>query len=650
MKTCNVYRYACIAGMGALVALVVGHQPGRAEEELKTQDVVISATKTPVPVSHVTNAVEVISGDELERNKTKTVIDALRLGQSIFAFSSGGPGTLANVRIRGAETKHTLVVVDGTIVNSPTDGAFNFANLTAENIDRIEILRGAQSMLWGSDAIGGVINIITKKGTGKPTASGFVEYGSFATVREGLSATGVKGPVDVALTLSRWDTSSFSAVDYRRGAAERDGFHNWQASGKLGFTLPKDGRLDLALRWWNSDVGGDSAFSNTRLDVFGSKTTTRTLILSGTYDQPITPWWSQKLTFARNNERQIFLSGTLQRDLVTGAMSVPFPADSDLNIVNQRFEWQQNLQVLKPLLVTVGYQFRQEQGDAAGFFGAAQPNRLITSNAGFAQAQFSWQDRLFLTAGVRQDEYNVFKSATTYRATGGYLFPEIGTKVRASYGTGFRTPTLNDLFFQGSDNPNLKPEKSQSFDVGIDQSLLDGKVQLTAGYFWNRFRDLIQFQTVPSLVCPPSTFGFCPLNVALAKTQGWEFGFKAQVLKGLELRGQYSMTLTRDLVTSRRLPRRPLDQATVGVTYQPIEPVRVNLDYRFAGARNNDAVNSPAQRQGSFGVVNVSASYDVTKQWQLFGRIDNVLNQQYEEILFFGTPIRSLFGGVKFTY
>ena len=230
------------------------------------------------------------------------------------------------------------------------------------------------------------------------------------------------------------------------------------------------------------------------------------------------------------------------------------------------------------------------------------------------------------------------------------MFPEIGTKVRASYGTGFRTPTLNDLFFQGSDNPNLKPEKSQSFDVGIDQSLLDGKVQLTAGYFWNRFRDLIQFQTVPSLVCPPSTFGFCPLNVALAKTQGWEFGFKAQVLKGLELRGQYSMTLTRDLVTVRRLPRRPVDQATVGFTYQPIEPVRVNLDYRFVGARNNDVVNSPAQRQGSFGVVNVSASYDVTKQWQLFGRIDNVFNQQYEEILFFGTPIRSVFGGVKFTY
>ena len=646
----RVLWVSAVSLITALLSAPGASSSAEPEDSVETPEVVISATKTRLPVSHVTSAVEVISGDVLEKNKTKTVIDALRLGQSIFAFSQGGPGTLANVRIRGAETKHTLVVLDGTIVNSPTDGAFNFANLTAENIERIEILRGAQSMLWGSDAIGGVINIITKKGAGKPTASAFLEYGSFATIREGAQVSGAKGPVDAGFSLSRWDTSSFSAVNYMRGATERDGFHNWQASGKLGITLPKDGRIELALRWWDSDVANDAAFGTTQLDVFGSKTTTRTLILSGVYEQAITNWWAQKITVARNNERQVFLSGTLQRNLVTGAFSVPFPSDSDLTVVNQRFEWQHNLQVAKPLLVTVGYQFRQEQGDAAGFYGAAQPNRLITSNAGFAQAQLSWRDRLFLTAGVRQDSYNVFKDATTYRVTGGYLIPETGTKFRSSYGTGFRTPTLNDLFFQGAGNPDLKPEKSQSFDAGVEQSLLDGKVELSAGYFWNRFRDLIQFQTIPSVVCPPSTFGFCPLNVALAKTQGWEYAIKAQVMKGLELRGQYSMTLSRDLVTSRRLPRRPIDQATVGVTYQPRDPLRLNLDYRFVGARDNDAGNTPGQRQGSFGVLNVSASYDVTKQWQLFGRIDNLFDQRYEEVLYFGTPIRSVYGGIRVTY
>jgi vitamin B12 transporter len=613
----------------------------------------------------------VISGEELERKKIKTVIDALRLADGVFATSSGGPGTEATVKMRGAFARHTLVLIDGVIVNSPTTGAYDFANLTAENIDRIEILRGAQSMLYGSDAIGGVINIYTKKGSGKPTASAFMEYGSFATIREGAQVSGAKGPIDFAASLSRWDTSSFSAINYRRGAAERDGFHNWNASGKLGVALPKDGRLEFNLRWYNSDVNFDGfADSLAPADVFGARQTDRNLIMSGTYDQPITSWWSQRLTLAQANERFFSVSGNAGRNLNTGGaitgdpncfLSNPdtcfTPFSSDLRILNRRLEWQHNFQIGKPLLLTAGYQFREEQGDASAFFGAAQPNKLISSHAGFAQAQVNLWDRLFLTGGVRQDSYNVFGDATTYRATAGYLVKETGTKLRASYATGFKAPTLNDLFFQGFGNPNLKPEKSRSMDAGIDQSLLDGRVQLTAGYFWNRFRDLIQFASSFSPLCPASSFGFCPINVAEAKTQGWELGFKATIVKGLDVKGRYTYTLTRafdnpinPLGSDKRLPRWPVDQAMLGLTYQPVEAAHINVDYRFVGARNNDLANSPSQRQGSFGVVNASATYDVTRNWQVFGRIDNLLNQKYEEVLFFGTPIRSVFGGIKFTY
>lgn len=653
------------------VAIVFGEEAEQADAVVETREVVVSATKTPVPASQVTSAVEVISGEELERKKIKTVIDALRLAEGVFATSSGGPGTEATVKMRGAFAKHTMVLIDGVIVNSPTTGTYDFANLTAENIDRIEILRGAQSMLYGSDAIGGVINIYTKKGAGKPTASAFMEYGSFATIREGTQVSGAKGPIDFAASLSRWDTSSFSAINYRRGAFERDGFHNWQASGKLGVALPKDGRLEFNLRWYNSDLNFDGfADSGGPTDVFGAKQTTRNLIVSGSYEQPLTSWWTQKLTLAQANERQISSSGNIgynlnTRQYITANPNSCFPNfdtcftpfSSDLEILNRRLEWQHNFQIGKPLLLTAGYQFREEQGDAAGFFGAAQPTKIISSNAGFAQAQLNLWDRLFLTGGVRQDSYNVFGDATTYRATGGYLLKETGTKFRASYATGFKAPTLNDLFFQGFGNPNLKPEKSRSMDAGIDQSLLDGRVQLSAGYFWNRFRDLIQFASSFSPLCPFSSGGFCPINVAEAKTQGWEVGFKATIMKGLEARAHYTYTVTRAFDTptnplgeDKRLPRWPTDQVTLGLLYQPVEPVRINVDYRFVGARNNDLANSPSQRQGSFGVVNASATYDVTRTWQVFGRIDNLLNQKYEEILFFGTPIRSVFGGVKFTY
>src|SRR5207249_4855480 len=312
----------------------------------------------------------------------KTVVDALRLAQGVAVFSNGGPGTSANARIRGAKAEHTLVLIDGTIVNDPATGAFDFANLTADNIERIEILRGAQSMLWGADAIGGVINIITKKGSGKPTATAFVEYGSFASIREGAQVSGAKGPVDFSFSLSRWDISSFSAINYRRGAAERDGYHNWQASSRLGLALPNDGRLELNLRWWNADVAFDGAagdLASSPADIFGSKSTSRDLILSGSYEQSLTSWWSQKLTLAQNESRLLQRSGPVGRNVVTGETMTPdpfcfasncfFPFTFDLNVINRRVEWQHNLQIGKPLLLTAGYQFREDQGDNPKNFG-----------------------------------------------------------------------------------------------------------------------------------------------------------------------------------------------------------------------------------------------------------------------------------------
>ena len=663
---------ACILGTFAPAPAVFAQEVALADQPdaIETPPVVVSATKTELPVKQVTSAVEVITGEELERKKIKTVIDGLRLAEGVFATSSGGPGTEATVKMRGAFARHTMVLIDGVIVNSPTDGAYNFGNLTAENIDRIEILRGAQSMLYGSDAIGGVISIYTKKGTGKPTVGAFFEYGSFATFREGGHVSGAKGPFDFSASVSRWDTSSFSSINYRRGAFEGDGFHNWQASAKLGASLPKDGRVEFNLRWYDSRTSFDGfADSGAPADVFGARSKNRNIILNGTWVQPLTSWWTTKLTLSQANERLLSESGTAgfnlnTRQFITASPTSCFPNfdtcfspfTTDLEILNRRLEWQNNFQVSDFLLLTAGYQLRREEGDSAGFFGTTEPAKVISSNAGYAQAQVNLWDRLFLTAGGRHDSYNTFEDATTYRVTGGYVVKETGTKFRGSYATGFKAPTMNDLFFQGFGNPNLKPEKSLSMDLGIEQNLFDDRLHLSAGYFWNRFQNLIQFASGGTL-CPAITFGFCPINVADAKTQGWEFAFKMQILKGLEVRGQYTYTLTRafdsptlQLGGDKRLPRWPVDQATVGLTYQPIDAVRLNIDYRFVGARNNNLANTPSQVLGSFNVVNLSATYDVTKNWQAYVRVDNLFNEKYEEILFFGTPIRSIFGGVRMNY
>lgn len=639
-------------------------------EVIQARDVVVSATKTPVSAKQITSAVEVITGEELEQKKIRTVIDALRLAQGVFATSSGGPGTEATVKMRGAFARHTLVMIDGVIVNSPTTGSYDFANLTAENIDRIEILRGAQSMLYGSDAIGGVISIYTKKGIGSPRVGAFMEYGSFATFREGGSISGAQGLFDFSVSASRWDTSSFSAINYSRGAFERDGFHNTQVSAKVGAALPNDGRAEFNMRWYDSRTSFDGfADSGAPADVFGARSTSRNLILNGTWTQPITTWWTTKLTLSQANERLRSNSGNAgfnlnTRQLIPASPTSCFPTfdacftpfSSDLEILNRRLEWQNDVRIGEIFLLTAGYQLRREEGDSPGFYGATEPSRIISSNAGFAQAQINLWDRLFLTAGGRHDSYNRFEDATTYRVTGGYLVKETGTKFRGSYATGFKAPTLNDLFFQGFGNPNLKPEKSLSMDLGIEQSLFNDRLQLSAGYFWNRFQNLIQFASGGSL-CPPGSFGFCPINVADAKTQGWEFAFKLNVFTGLDLRGQYTHTLTRAFDTpgnplggDKRLPRWPVDQASIGFTYQPIEAFVLNIDYRFVGARNNNLSNNPSEKLGVFNIVDLSASYDVTKNWQAYVRVDNLFNENYEEIFLFGRPIRSIFGGIRINY
>src|SRR3989449_2022819 len=357
-RFCSGFARLCFSILPLCISL-----PTFAEEPAPQvlEEVVVTATKTPVPVSQLTSAVEVIRGEELEQKKIKTIIDALRLAQSVMVTQNGGPGTLATVGIRGASTAQTLVLVDGVILNSPTAGQFDFANLTTDNIERIEILRGAQSMLWGSDAMGGVINIITKKGAGAPTASAFLEYGSFVTLREGAQVSGKKGPFDLSASVTQWDTNGFSAVNFKRGATERDGYHNFQTSARAGVTLPNDGRLDVNLRWWKTHVDFDNAFGNSAFDVFGAKTLDHRLILSGSYDQPITSWWSQKLTLARDREFAFNFFGTAQRDLTTGILTSLSPFTSDLETLNHRIEWQHNFQIGKPLLLTTGYQFRSEE-------------------------------------------------------------------------------------------------------------------------------------------------------------------------------------------------------------------------------------------------------------------------------------------------
>lgn len=660
------WSHRCVYSALTFLCLTMGFQgfvraaEGDSEQEtlqdaapvVDTEEVVVSATKTPVPISQLTSAVEVITGEDLERRNVKTVVDALRLAQGVAVFSNGGPGSSSNVRIRGGAADHTLVLLDGAIMNSGTLGSFNFANLTTDNIERIEILRGAQSMVWGSDAMGGVVNIVTKKGEGPSTVSGFFEYGSFASIREGGRYSGKTGPFDFSMSLSRLDTAGISSINDRRGAVERDAHRNWQASGRWGLDLPTKGRVDFTVRWMNGDIDFDSPSTfGGPFDVFKLKTSSNQFAYSGVYHQPLTSWWSQTLTLARSEEDSKTQAGTVQQSVVTGAVS---PAstfnNTQINTLNNRIEWQQNFQIFDPVLLNLGYQFREQQGENVSL-GSPIPETIISSHSGFAQLQLNLWDRLFSTAGLRHDSFTLFGENTTYRVTGGYFLRETGTKVRGSYATGFRVPDINEIRFPNFGNPTLKPETSQSFDAGVDQYFFDTRLRLSAGYFWNRFRDLIVFSANDPACAPFSTFLGCPRNIGSAASKGWEASVQVVLarnypfLKSLDFLGQYTNILTRDLTNGLRLPRWPVDQWSGVLSYQPIDPLRVNLEVRYVGSRFDDLRNRQSLK--AFDVWTLSATYDVTKYVQAYTRVENLFDENYEEILLFGTPVRSIFFGVN---
>ncbi|NKB82491.1 MAG: TonB-dependent receptor [Nitrospirales bacterium] len=635
-----------------LIAYAVDDPPSANVQRL--DPVIVSATKTPVPASQVTSAVEVITEKDFERRGDRTIVDALRLSQGMSSLSNGPSGSTNTVRLRGGSAAQTLVLIDGAIMNSATLGQFNFGTLTTDNIESVTVLRGAQSMLWGSDAIGGIVDIRTKRGKGTPKARIFAEYGSFASIREGGSVAGEVGPVDFSASLSRWDAANFSAINHKRGASERDALRNWQASSLLGMAGPMNGRLELVFRWINNDIDLDNptTFGGGPFDVFKSKATSRQYIFSSSYHQPITDWWDQKITLAHARDKNVTQAGTNQRSIMDGMESTPGDFNNaNIRTKSNRIEWQSNFRYEEMAVLTVGYQFREQLGKNEGGFS----EQILSSHAGFAQIQLNLFDRFFATGGFRQDSYNSFGDSTTYRVTGGYLLKETGTKIRSSYSTGFRAPSINELYFPGFGNPNLGAEKSQSFDVGVDQQFFGNRVKLSVGYFWNRFRNLIQ--TVFDVdQCPPPNFpfGFCAQNVGSAKSQGWEVSGNVILAKELpymnlfEISSQYTYTLTRDNATGNRLPRWPVHQASIDLTYKPIAPLSFTTTFRYVGSRFNTTGNQ--QPLADFHVINLAASYDFSNNLQGYIRVDNVLDRNYEEIQFFATPVRSIYGGVRVNF
>ncbi len=628
---------ALIAGAGLEVYAdevatdVHGEEAADAEEEI-----VVTASRLATPAEQIGSSVSVITADDMQRRQVHTVYDALRELEGVHIARQGGHGGTSSAFIRGNEGYHTKVMIDGIMVNDPSEPnrAFDFAHLTPDNIERVEVLRGNQSTLYGSDAIGGVINIITKEGEGPPSVTLSSEYGSFDTSISRFSIGGREGPLSYSLAGSYADSRGISHTDEPPG---RDGYRNTTLGGKFGIQAMDNLKFDFTYRWDDAMNKYDASqfpltpdFDTVRVPVDARAWTERHVMRSQATLDLADGMWEQIIGVGR--------SDTKRRNVEEGVEPVPdehFGADESVRDYRGKYtqvDWQHNFYLHERSTLTLGGEWQEEK--------APEADARTSMTGGFVQQRFEPVDDLFVTAGLRSDRHEDFGTETTYRFSTAYLLQETGTRFRGSFGTGFKAPSLDNLYgFAG--NPDLEPERSRSWDLGVEQSFFDGRLSAEATYFASEVEDMIDWAWTG-----PDPWDGEMQNVDEARINGIETALAYMPVDFLTFRGGYTYTRTRD-GDGEELLRRPKDRYTAGISYRWRELSNVSLTGHHVGRR----YDWPGDvRLGSYTLFNLAASHDIHDNFTVFGRIENLTREDYEEVDGYNAPGRTFFAGLRATF
>ena len=615
----------------ALVSVVFA-APVAAQETKKLEPVVVTATKVETPREELGSAVTVITDDDLRTLNQNQLADVLRYVPGVDIQRSGGPGKLAQITIRGAKPTQVQVLVDGMRVKSPSGGSLDFSELSLDAIGRIEIVRGPQAGLYGADAIGGVINIITKKGQGAPQGTASFEAGSWNTFRETLGVQGAVDRFNFNLSASRFDS---------RGQLRT--FDNDDATQKalgwrLGYDFPWKGELSFSGRYARTDIDrpiGDTATLDRDPN---AQQQTEVGLFNLAYDQTLLGWWTLHARY-----------GEWSRDI--GGQNPPPPAeDVDVAILTSQTHTRRRefelVSAFTPVpwnTLTVGAEHRQEWGRTRAVLGEffipsgfqRFSKRIITTSL-FAQDEVRILDRLFVTGSLRWENSDEFEESLTPRVVAAFVVKETGTKLRAGWGKGFRAPSLDELLFPGFGNPGLEPEKAESWDAGFDQKLWRDRIRFGFTYFENSFEDLIQTE------CSTATGAFIcrPENIGRARTNGVEAYGDLEPLDWLLIYVNYTYTNTEDRLNHVQLAGFPHHVWNTGVTLTPIERLSA-----FAQAHVSSSYKSFEKNPGYYR-IDVGGTYRLLgrtafmERLDLTARVDNVTDNTYTETP--GFPARGL--------
>lgn len=625
---------------------------------------VVTGSRTPLPAATVPASISLIDRETIDRRQSVFAADLLRDVPGVAVSRTGGVGAQTQLRIRGAEANHLLVLIDGVEANDPAgNDEFGFEQLTTADIERIELVRGPQSALWGSDALAGVLNIVTRQPGEDLAGRGFAEGGAFGTSFFGGNVGGTVGGVRMGLSASRFDTDG---VNSSRTGEENDGYRNTSGTFTLGGSPTEALDLGFVARYTDArkefdgiDFGSfdddfnfvpgtglpadDGSRSDTAYGYLRGGGTLR--LLNGRWTQRLNATWTTTDTetvdgFATRRETAadkygLYYQSTinLQGDPASGT------GHSLTGAIDQ--EWTE---------------FRQRGPGEPPFDPDQDQDLRITGLV--AEYLLRPIDPLVIALAARRDDYDAFDDATTWRAAAGWTFAGTGTRVRTGYATGQKAPTFTERFgffpnqFVG--NPDLEPESSRGWEAGVDQPLLDRRVLFTATYFRATLEDEID----GIANCDPDTFVCTAVNLGgESRRRGLETGITASVTPAIRIAASYTYTDSRqpaggsgELVSEVRRPRHA---GSANLAYQLVGGrAELSTNAAYVGSRTDvffDPAGSTPETVdlGAYWLVDVTAAWKLTPQLTAYARVENLLDEDYEDVFGFNTPGLGAYAGLR---
>lgn len=608
---------------------------------------VISPTGVATPSENIASAVTVITAKDLERDQRRTVADALRTVPGLNIVQTGAVGGQTSVFMRGTNSNHVKVLIDGIDVSDPSvpTGAFDFGHLMSADIERIEVLRGPQSGLYGANTLGGVISIITKKGEGPPRATAYLEGGSFGTFNQAAGLSGSKGIFSYAFNVGhvRSTDTPVTPSDVLKGQKRLNDFYdNWTYSTKLGADFSKYFSLNFVGRYTDATklfTGDDfSAFPLLRVNEEYSSI-------------------AVQQGYGRVEGVTTLFGGALKNYLSVARTSLhsvnvtpgPFGSTAVNDGERLKVDWRNVITVAPGQTIMLGLERKVESLSTVDAFSALRASEW--NNAVYVEFQSQIGRSVFLALNGRYDDNETFGGHSTYRFAPAFIVPGAGTKLKASVGTGFRAPTLSERFgnfpaFLFFGNPGLKPEESVGWDAGFEQPLLDNKVRFGATYFHNDIKNLINSTSNPFPAA--NTYE----NIGVATTSGYESFVSWAVSKDLSLRGDYTFTRAFNETTGEELLRRPRHKASMTGNWNPMRDLTLSGTVLYTGTwmDNDRFFSSPTSFQTSpYTLVNLAGSYKLSETTTLFARVDNLFDVRYQDPTGFLRPGLGVFAGVRLT-